>query len=66
MYQATIESNAPDYYESVRGLKGQELKNALHNLIDGHKTYSYNSDINDYMKNYDEDPSNPNNIIFVF
>ena len=43
MYQATLETNAPDYYESVRGLKGEELKDALHDLIDGHTIFSYNS-----------------------
>ena len=31
------------YYESVRGLKGEELKEGLHNIIKGHKTFGYSS-----------------------
>lgn len=66
LYDATLESNAPSYYESVRGLKGIDLKNALHELIDGHEEFSYNSSINDYMKEYDVDINNPNNIMLVY
>ncbi len=66
LYDATLESNAPSYYESVRGLKGIELKNALHELIDGHTEFSYNSSINSYMKTYDVDVNNPNNIMLVY
>ena len=54
LYNATIASTAPDYYESARGLKGEALKAELHNIIkQNHKAYSYNSTINDMMKEYD-------------
>lgn len=66
MYIADIKSNAPDYYESVRGLKGLELKNALHNLIKGHTTFSYNSKINGYMKIYDADYNDPSKINLIY
>ena len=66
LYDATLESTAPNYYESVRGLKGEALKNALNELIDDHTTYSYGSSINGYMKEYDVDPDNSNNIILVY
>jgi len=66
LYDATLESNAPDYYEPVRGLKGEALKNALNELIDDHTTFSYDSSINGYMKDYDLDPDNSNNIILVY
>lgn len=66
LYEATIESNAPDYYESVRGLKGEELKDALHEIIKGHTTFAYNSSINTYMKDYDVDYDNPNNLMLIY
>lgn len=66
LYEADIESNAPDYYESVRGLKGLELKNALHNLIKGHTTFGYNSSINEYMKIYDADYNDPSKINLIY
>ena len=31
------------YYRSLNGLKGQALKNAVHNLIKNHTVVSYNS-----------------------
>ena len=61
-----IETNAPNYYDSVRGLKGKALKDALHELIDDHKTFAYNGTMNTYMKDYDQDPNNPNNIMLVY
>lgn len=66
LYAADLESNAPDYYESVKGLKGKALKDALHELIDDHTTFSYDGSINTYMKDYDQDPNNPNNIMLVY
>lgn len=66
LYAADLESNAPDYYESVKGLKGKALKDALHELIDDHKTYAYNGTMNTYMKDYDQDPNNSNNIMLVY
>ncbi len=66
LYKATLDSNAPDYYNSLTGLKGLELKEALHELIDDHTTYSYNSQINGFMKIYDRDLENNNNMIFVY
>lgn len=66
LYAATIASTAPNYYESVRGLKGEALKNGLHKIIKGHTTFSYNSSINDYMKEYDAVYGNPNKINLIY
>ena len=66
LYAADLESNAPDYYESVKGLKGKALKDALHELIDDHTTFAYNGTMNTYMKDYDQDPNNSNNIMLVY
>lgn len=53
------------YYESVRGLKGPELKEGLNKIIKGHETYSYDS-LNETMKVTDIDPFNSNNIILTY
>lgn len=53
------------YYEPVRGLKGEALKQGLHNIIKGHKAFSYKS-LNESMKITDVDPFNSSNIIFTY
>lgn len=56
----------PDgYYDDAIGLTGDELKSALHNIIDDHDEYSYNA-LRDYiLKESDEDPNNPSNVILI-
>ena len=54
-----------DYYESTNGLTGSNLRIALHDLIDEHIEYDYNT-IKDILKQSDEDPSNSNNIILIY
>lgn len=54
-----------DYYESVRGLKGEALKEGLNDIIKGHTKLSY--DGNDpRFKDIDVDPFNSNNIIMMY
>ena len=53
------------YYEPCRGKKGKELKEALHNIIKDHKSFSYSS-ATAAMKVMDEDPFNSNNMIFTY
>lgn len=60
--QGSIES----YYEPCRGLKGKELKDALHNIIDGHTEFSYGSSTAAAMKYYDADPFNKSNMIYAY
>ena len=56
----------PGYYNSAIGLSGQELKTALHNIIDNHIEYSYD-DLRDFiLMDTDEDPNNSNNIILLY
>jgi len=56
----------PGYYSSASGLTGNQLKSALHNIIDDHTEYSYN-DLRDFiLRDTDEDPDNPNNIILLY
>jgi len=54
------------YYDNAIGLEGDELKSALHGIIDGHTEYSYD-DLRDFvLANTDEDPNNSNNIILLY
>ncbi len=56
----------PGYYEDAIGLKGEALKTALHEIIDNHTEYSYN-DLRDFiLRETDEDPDNPDNIILLY
>lgn len=62
-----IDSEAPtsDYYTSAYGKEGQELKSALHEIIDDHKILSY-STAWEALRETDEDPSNSNNVILFY
>jgi endonuclease I len=56
----------PGYYDDAAGLTGDELKTALHNIIDNHQEYSYN-DLRDFiLKDTDEDPNNSDNVILLY
>jgi endonuclease I len=54
------------YYDDALGLTGDELKNALHNIIKDHTAYTYD-DLRDFiLMDTDEDPDNSNNIILLY
>jgi len=56
----------PGYYDEAMGLTGEELKDALHDIIKNHDEPSYN-DLRDFiLKESDEDPENPNNVILLY
>jgi len=61
-----INAQIPEgYYDDAIGLTGDELKTALHNIIDDHDEYSYNA-LRDYiLKESDEDPDNSSNVILI-
>ena len=58
------------YYASANGLYGNDLKTALHNIIDDHTTFRYTSyfwtDTWDILKETDRDPNNPDNVILIY
>lgn len=54
------------YYESVRGLKGEELKEGLHNIIKGHKTFGYSSLGQEDWETVDVDPFNSSNFYVIY
>lgn len=70
-YQVKVlkEEYVPDdyagYYEAASGKTGRELKLALHSIISGHTTYSYSS-LRTYLRETDEDPNNPDNMILMY
>lgn len=67
LYNATYTNNTPDgYYESCRGKKGEELKRALHNIIDDHEEFSYGNSIDGYMKSIDEDINDTSKMHFIY
>lgn len=45
-----------DYYEPCRGKVGEELKKALHDIIDDHTSYSYSSSTSDKLVRIDRNP----------
>ncbi len=54
-----------NYYDGTEGLTGTTLKTALHNIIDGNVSYHY-STVKQILKNSDQDPTNPDNIILFY
>lgn len=59
------ESTADPYYEAAYGKSGAALKTALHEIIDDHKQLSYD-EVWNALKETDEDPNNPNNVILFY
>lgn len=57
------------YYDGTEGLTGEQLKTALYNIIKNHDEYPYSSsgtDVWDILKDTDEDPDNPQNVILFY
>ena len=63
----TIAGQVPEgYYDNAIGKTGEELKEALHDIIDDHVEYSYN-DLRDFiLLDCDEDPENSDNVILLY
>ncbi len=53
------------FYNGTEGKDGQELKDLLHNLIDGHQPFSYYS-TKEMMKYSDQNPDNPYHVLLVY
>lgn len=60
------ETPSPDgYYDDTNGKSGEQLKSALHDIIDDHTEISY-SDVWEALRETDEDPSNSNNVLLLY
>ncbi|MGW1230080.1 endonuclease I family protein [Streptomyces sp. NPDC001478] len=53
------------YYQDALGKTGTALKSALHTIVRDQSTVSY-SQVWDALKNTDEDPANPSNVILLY
>ncbi|WP_223840584.1 endonuclease I family protein [Bacillus cereus] len=54
-----------DYYKDVNAHAGKELKRVLHNIIKDHDRITYDQ-VWDALKETDEDPNNPNNVLLFY
>ena len=57
------------YYAAAQGLRGAELKAALHRIIRNHRAYPYSSsstDTWDVLRDADRDPNNTNNVLLLY
>ena len=64
--QKTSVPQIPDgYYSTASGLSGEELKTALHDIIDDHQEQSYSA-LWDILIESDEDPQNSDNFILIY
>jgi endonuclease I len=55
----------PAYYNAAGGLSGDDLKTALHNIIDDHTSLSYSA-VTEALKMTDEDTLDSNNVICLY
>ena len=53
------------YYDSATGLTGEDLKAALHEIINDHTVVTY-ADLWTILKETDEDPNNTDNFILIY
>jgi endonuclease I len=54
-----------EYYKQAEGVKGKELEQILHDIIDDHTELSYRA-VWEALKNTDEDPDNSNHVILFY
>jgi len=60
-----VNAQPTGYYNQAAGLQGEELKEALNDIISGHTVYSYFYS-KEIFKLSDADPQNPSNVIMVY
>ncbi|MDZ7775841.1 MAG: endonuclease [Bacteroidales bacterium] len=53
------------YYNNTGGLAGEQLQNALNDIIQDHQSFTYYTS-KTVFKNSDADPENPDNVILVY
>ncbi len=54
------------YYASVSGLSGEAQKNGLNSIIKNHTRYSYTPCVWEILKEADQGPQNPDNVIEIY
>ena len=67
---SSLHADIPEgYYYSASGLTGEDLKSALHDIIDDHTEFTYTStttDVWNILKETDRDPDNADNVILLY
>ena len=70
LFFSSLYADIPEgYYDGTEGLTGEDLKTALHDIIDNHVEFPYTStsaDTWDILKETDRDPDNPDNVILIY
>lgn len=66
-FSLTVSDDKPleGYYQKASGKTGQELKTTLHTIIENQTKLTY-AQVWDGIKDADEDPKNPNNVILLY
>jgi len=62
---ASLLAQSTDYYDSISLLTGENLEDALHDIIKDHNEFSYSS-AKQILKDSDQDPTNNANIMLVY
>jgi endonuclease I len=66
LHSAIAQWNAPDgYYDPIEDLEGDQLRSALHDVIDGHRNLGYGA-ARTALRTLDRDPENENNILLIY
>src|SRR5690606_35562662 len=62
---AQPDDEATDYYADAEGLTGDELKNALHEIVSDSTTLTYD-EVSSALRDTDEDPADPESVILLY
>ena len=66
----SLQAQVPNgYYSSAENKSDQDLRSALHNIIDDHIEFLYTSsstDTWDILQESDADPNNINNVLLIY
>src|SRR5690606_5135731 len=62
---AQPDDEATDYYADAEGLTGDELKNALHEIVSDSTTLTYD-EVWSALRDTDEDPADPESVILLY
>ena len=65
LFKSIIADIPTGYYDSASGLSGDDLKAALHDIIDEHTEFSYDA-IRYILDETDTDPNNSSNVILIY
>lgn len=67
LYHTSFKNEIPtSYYDSCKGLTGESLKKALHDIIDGHVEFTYSSLNSSDFNVIDVDPNDSNKIYYIY